>query len=102
VTNREWLTSRVPPAPPRLLDQILRALGSAADAPADPSNMLQAAGRVAGEVQRPPRQTRDDALDVLAADALVTFAFELGAERGDSLEGLGARAFDTLASASRR
>jgi hypothetical protein len=84
------------------MEGMLHALAERADGPADPEVLLHAAGRVASRFGEHAQQTRDDALDLLVADALTTYAFERGAEGSDSLEDLSTRAFADLTKAPSR
>ena len=72
-----WLREHCPGAPPRLLDCMVGALpamsGSVPDA------LLQGAARLYREVAASDC-TRTDALPLLAADALLTHAFQVQAE----------------------
>ena len=92
-TVLDWLASRTPVPPAALawrLQQVLRAYpdegftGQATVAAVMGALGLATLGSLAG---RDPRST-DVALDLLAADALVTFAFEAAAEEGVEVETL--------------
>jgi hypothetical protein len=73
-----WLESRRP-APPRALAAHLAA--PLTDATATPPQQLADLGRAAlGRVTAAPAAGRSLALDLLAADAFVTYAFEAQAE----------------------
>lgn len=75
----EWLLSREP-APPRSLAERLRRVLSgtegANDAPPSAELYLRAGEELLGELLRDGCSSRDSALDLLTADALVTYAFE--------------------------
>jgi hypothetical protein len=82
VTVGEWLASRVPAPPP-----VLRARLQAALEPSlsrdrrDTADLcLRAGERLAETLLREQCTTRDSALDLLTADALVTYAFEAASE----------------------
>lgn len=84
---REWLRTRVP-APPRVLaerlEQVLAAYpGEGVAGVATVSELMSALGlaTLGALAGRDPRSA-DVALDLLAADAFVTFAFEAAAEEG--------------------
>lgn len=84
---REWLRARTP-APPRALaerlEQVLAAYpGEGVADAARVSELMSALGlaTLAALAGRDPRSA-DVALDLLAADAFVTFAFEAAAEEG--------------------
>lgn len=73
-----WLAARRPAAPPTLVEPMTRWLE---DSPANLPDHLARAGRALLErVLSRPRGGRELALDLLAADALVTYAFEAQAE----------------------
>jgi len=75
-----------------LADSLALDAGAAADA------CLQSAERLAVELLRGPSTTRDSALDLLAADALVTYAFEAAAESPADLAPRAAEAMRRIAS----
>lgn len=72
-----WLEARLAETPPELAASIRRLCGE--DLSADPRDMatraLDAFGRIGRE-----SQTRERALELLAADALLTYAFEASAD----------------------
>jgi hypothetical protein len=73
-----WLAARRPAAPPTLVEPMTRWL---ADSPASLPEHLALAGRaLLDRVLARPDGGRELALDLLAADALVTYAFEAQAE----------------------
>ena len=86
---RRWLDSRTPP-PPDALRERLEAVAYPAmtSSTPDPGALIDAAEHLLGALLRndAPRSAR--ALDLLAADALVTYAFEAAAEDASSLERL--------------
>lgn len=73
-----WLRSRVDQAPDALLDRMIAAL-PAGDHGDVPRALAAAALRLYGEVAR-GAGGREDALPLLAADALFTHAFQAQAE----------------------
>ena len=78
---RHWLDARRPAPPPALrahLDATLASL-DAGDA-ALPDQLATLGRRLLERVARAPGQPRAHALDLLAADALVTYAFEAQSE----------------------
>jgi hypothetical protein len=79
----QWLALRQPAPPPALRARIDAALGSDLHADADDlSETLLAAGeRLVRALLEVDATSRDSALDLLAADALVTYAFEAASER---------------------
>ena len=84
MTLREWLAVR-PSPPPRLAERIGEILGSRLDGEAEAFPFLDAASELLTTINREARHTRAAALDLLVADALATYAFELQAERGGDL-----------------
>jgi hypothetical protein len=83
-----WLETRTP-APPHLLrERILLALGKSVDrhATETESVCLDAAERVLTRLLSKGRGQRDEAADLLAADALVTYALEFAASAPDRFE----------------
>lgn len=73
-----WLAARRPPAPPTLVEPMTRGL---VDSRATLPEHLASAGHALLErVLSHPAGGRELALDLLAADALVTYAFEAQAE----------------------
>ena len=82
MTVAEWLATRTPPAPDALTERLNSAVrdGRAADAAAAPQILLAAAEeRLARFLTADDRACRD-ALELLAIDALVTYAFEAAAD----------------------
>ena len=77
-----WLAARRPPAPATLVEPMTRGL---TDSPGSLPDHLANAGRALLErVLSLPEGGRELALDLLAADALVTYAFEAQAEANAS------------------
>jgi len=73
-----WIAARRPPAPPTLVEPMTRGL---VDSRASLPEHLASAGHALLErVLGHPAGGRELALDLLAADALVTYAFEAQAE----------------------
>ena len=87
MTVAEWLAQREPAAPRALRASLERALGSdlAADAAAAGDVCLRAAERLLAELLRGNCTTRESALELLTADALVTYAFEAMSENPSDL-----------------
>lgn len=94
-TVAEWLESRTPPPPELLRSRIERALGDAGHRDvADTERVcLEAAERVLSGLFGDGRGERCEAADLLAADALVTYALEFAA---DTPEGFAERATRTI------
>lgn len=77
-----WLDSRTPPPPELLHSRITAALGDAREREVDATEQvcLDAAERVLLELFADGNGSRHEAADLLAADALVTYALEFAAE----------------------
>jgi hypothetical protein len=98
-TVGEWM-ARVEPAPPPALHQRLRELVAAdADRPvADvPEVCLDAGERLLDALLASGSTSRATALDLLAVDALVTYAFQAAADEPARLEARAARAMARIA-----
>ena len=78
MTVGEWLAQREPEAPRALRASLEAALGPdlAADAVDAGEVCLRAAERLMADLLRGSCTTRESALELLTADALVTYAFE--------------------------
>jgi hypothetical protein len=90
VTGRaaaEWLARCEPPAPPALAARVAALLGDAplADTEDAVARCVAAAERVVAGLLREACTDRASALDLLAADALATYAFELAGEHPETL-----------------
>lgn len=95
MTLAAWLDTRRPAPPAALRERIDAVLGRALDADGDaPAACLAAGERLVREIIRANATSRESALDLLAADALVTYAFEAASERPAELE---RRAHDAMA-----
>ncbi len=91
MTVGEWLRSRSPQPPAALaarLDAVL-AESLADSAHRVPDVFLAASERLVAELLRIDCTSRDSALDLLTADALMTYAFEAA---GSDVSTIGARA----------
>lgn len=99
MTLGDWLASRTPPAPPALaarLEELLRAdLAAPESAVAD--RCMDAAERLLPNLFDSAGASRDAALDLLAADALVTCAFEAASDEPARLEERARRAMHRIA-----
>jgi len=95
MTVGDWLTRRTPPPPPALRARLHSALGDAmaADAIDVADTCLAAAERMMVDLLNGECTSRDSALDLLTADALVTYAFEAA---GESPRALARRASDAM------
>src|SRR5690606_9856794 len=79
VSDAEWLEQRTTGAPPVLLERVRQALDAVPDGSL--SCRLAAAGELALLVAEEQGSSRDAALHLLAADALVTLTLLEAAER---------------------
>jgi hypothetical protein len=73
-----WLTGRKPTPPEALAVRLAETVGDEAGAP--PATLATIGGQLLKRVATATTQDRRQALDLLAADALVTYAFEAQAE----------------------
>lgn len=101
MTLRDWLAHREP-SPPRVLRERVEALALAVpEQPGDPAGSLVAAAEAAlARLSLSGAGDRATALDLLAVDALVTYAFESAAHAPDSIPDLSARAMSRLSGAT--
>lgn len=99
-TVTDWLVQREPAPPAALLRRLLETLGADAQRDAgDAADACLAAGeRLVATVLGGEDANRDYALDLLAADALVTYAFEAASGTPDALSARAARAMASIAS----
>ncbi|HYD54520.1 MAG TPA: hypothetical protein VEA99_17940 [Gemmatimonadaceae bacterium] len=83
----DWLDGRTPAPPPALRDRLREALRDDLHAPAAEAHArcLEAGERLLAQLLARGATARTAALDLLAADALVTYAFEAAAEQPESL-----------------
>jgi hypothetical protein len=99
MTVEAWLRSREPAPPDALMARMLSALGD--DAARDSGDVdvicLDAATRLLEPLLRVERPGRESALDLLAADALVTYAFEAASIPFEALDAKTAEAMQRLA-----
>ena len=88
MTVRDWIDTRAPAPPSALAARISDALGERLkDESAAPYDAcLQAAAQLLGELLVPEALGRESAPDLLAVDALVTYAFEAAAEDIERIE----------------
>lgn len=88
MTIAEWLRSRTPAAPPALVARVEAALGPEAGATleAAPERLLAAAVSLLEPLLARDDAGRESALDLLAADALVTYAFEAASAEPEALD----------------
>jgi hypothetical protein len=103
-TLGHWLTSRAA-RPPAALEARLRAALAddlSADAGEAAERCLAAGERLLGELLARGATDRDGALDLLCADALVTYAFEAGSADPERLDALASGAMTRIAAAGER
>lgn len=88
MTVGDWIRTRSPAPPPALATRIIASLGSRADDDASRAaeRCLDAAIALLDELLAADPLDRSDASALLAADALVTYAFEAAAETPDRLD----------------
>ncbi|HEX6536901.1 MAG TPA: hypothetical protein VF041_20115 [Gemmatimonadaceae bacterium] len=82
-----WLATRTPPPPPLLAARLEEALAPALgrDVAHVEDASLAAAEAILHQLLSTPDAGRDRALDLLAADALVTYAFEAASDEPDAI-----------------
>ena len=98
MSDSDWLTHRTPAPPPELAHAIrdaLKARNITGGTPT-PTQLLETAQALLEEVLKTECAERDSALDLLTADALVTYALELANEAFASSD-FSARAMAALA-----
>ena len=100
MTLERWLAGRTPPPPAALADRLRELLaecdGDARDLPVADA-LVRAAEGVLTRLLREGCGTRTSALDLLAADALATYAFEAAAEEPESMQARTERAMVRVA-----
>jgi hypothetical protein len=99
----KWLDARQPPPPAALRARIDSALGPElhADVQEVGDSLLGAGEQLVRSLLEAAATSRDAALDLLAADALVTYAFEAASERPAELSSRAAAAMARIAALSR-
>ncbi len=92
---RAWLQSRAPQPPAALTDKLAQCLDAAPDALLAGDSLAEVAGRLGVASLRTVVERQgvayDAAMDLLVADAFVTYAFEAAAEEGEDASGLAGR-----------
>jgi hypothetical protein len=88
----QWIGARSPAPPPALSDKLASIVTAAPDAVFAGGSVAEVAGRLGiatlRAVVRRQRVAHDGAMDLLAADAFVTYAFEAASEGEDDVTGL--------------
>ena len=99
MTLRDWLAHREP-SPPRELRERVEALARAVPERTDDigGTLLDAAESALVGLSRLPVGERTTALDLLAVDALVTYALEWASQTPERLPALSERAMHRLSS----
>ena len=99
MTVGDWLSARTPAPPPPLATRLREALGARLDNRASSAYeaMLTSAQSLLSELLALDCAMRDRALDLLAVDALVTYAFEAASEYPDSLAQRATTAMSSIA-----
>lgn len=94
---REWLDARVPARPPALSQRIAELAAPFDTQPGGLADQCLAAS-VAGlrRLLDAPQASRAGALDLLAVDALVTYAFEAASEEPERIPALATQALHQL------
>jgi hypothetical protein len=89
MTIGEWLATRTPAPPPALATRVRDLLGDTVndDVRMAADRLLAAAERTVGTLLSHGRTGRESAADLLAADALVTYAFEAASSNADAVVG---------------
>ena len=95
-----WIASVEPRPPAALAARLEGLLQPFADEPADrvPEACLEAGERLLDELLVSGSTSRGTALDLLAVDALVTYAFQAAADDPERLEARASRAMARIAS----
>ena len=99
MTVGSWLASRTPSPPDELAARIRAALGAALSLPASEASAacVEAMASIVEELLEAPEAGRDRALDLLAADALISYAFEAASDFPSSLSERAAAAMSRIA-----
>ena len=99
MTVSDWLRAREPQPPVALSARLDAVLGESLHAPASELSevFLSAGERLVSELLRSNSTSRDSALDLLTADALVTYAFEAASDDPAMIEVRAAAAMTRIA-----
>jgi len=100
MTLAGWLDARRPVPPPALRERIRLALAESLDGDERHAfdACLSAGERVVASLLRENATSRDTAIDLLAADALVTYAFEAASDQPAELSSRASEAMKRIAS----
>ena len=98
MTIGAWLRAHAS-APPPLSDRVVELVCDRLDEPGERADeiFVECAERLLGEVVSRPDAGRESALDLLAVDALITYAFEAASTTPDLLPERANRAMRRLA-----
>ena len=99
MTVAEWLRSRAPQPPEALAARLDAVLGESLALPsvAIPEVFLEKGERLVAELLQSQNTARHSALDLLTADALVTYAFEAASETPSAIEARASAAMTRIA-----
>ena len=99
MTVGEWLRTRLPQPPAALMGRLSDVLGPDLGLPAEqaPEVCLRAGERLAAELLGNNSTSRESALDLLTADALVTYAFEAASSTPSEIDARAAAAMMRIA-----
>ena len=99
MTVGEWLRTRAPQPPEALAVRLDAVLGESLMLSSHqiPEVFLAAGERLVAELLRSNSTSRDSALDLLTADALVTYAFEAASDTPSAIEGRASAAMTRIA-----
>ena len=86
MTVDEWVAGREPPPPPRLRERVRELLSLHVTGEVTVEALVRASGEVVAPLVRGGATARSSALELLAADALATYAFEAQADDPHSLD----------------
>ena len=92
-----WLRTRTPSPPDALAIRIDAMTAAAADAPASADALVACAEGAMAGLLHDGCLTRTSALDLLAIDALITYAFEVAADEPERIEEHAQRALAVMA-----
>lgn len=94
ITLRDWLASRNPEPPAQLSERLAEIVGDEAFNGASSADILIERGI---QTLRSALSDRDGALDLLAADALITYAMEAAADDFATMDATAADAIQRIA-----
>lgn len=101
MNTRDWLALREPSPPPVLRERVEVLVGAVAERPGDPAGtLIDAAEAALAALARRRTADRAAALDLLAVDALVTYAFESAARAPHEIPGRSSDAMQRLSRAA--